>query len=97
MSITLKRYEDQVEFRADGAVPDRYHLDVRELILEGGSPYEIIMDCVAQITDTASLVVHAIFEPKPLIRQLRRMGLAVGIEQVGADHWAVTVQRPQPG
>lgn len=95
MPIVLKRFSDLVEFRPDAEAIETYHLDVRDLLLDGGSPYEIIMDCAAQIDDTNSLIVHAVFEPKPLVRQLQRMGLAVTVAQVEPDHWTITVQRPR--
>ena len=68
-----------------------FHLDVRELLESGGEPYVYIMDCVNQIGPGETLVVHALFEPKPLIAQVTRMGFRTRCERVDADHWALTI------
>ncbi|MBI3993689.1 MAG: DUF2249 domain-containing protein [Candidatus Lambdaproteobacteria bacterium] len=70
-----------------------YHLDVRELLDNGGEPYEVIMSCVLQIDADDRLVLHAPFEPKPLIRQLRGMGLQAHSARVDVDHWTLAVSR----
>ena len=70
-----------------------YHLDVRDLLENGGEPYEAIMSCVLQIDAGDLLVLHAPFEPKPLMRQLRGMGLQAGSARVGLDHWTLDISR----
>lgn len=67
------------------------HLDVRPLLESGGEPYREIMSCVQQMSTEDRLVVHAIFQPKPLIRQLERQGFLLTIEHVGPDHWTLQV------
>ena len=68
-----------------------FHLDVRELLEQGGEPYVAIMECVHQIGPGDALVVHALFEPKPLIVQMQRMGLAARSERMDAEHWTLTI------
>jgi N-dimethylarginine dimethylaminohydrolase len=70
---------------------DAYHMDVRELLEQGGEPYVHIMDCVNQIGPGEALVVHALFEPKPLVAQIGRMGLQATSERVDEDHWALRI------
>ena len=70
-----------------------YHLDVRELLDSGGEPYEIIMSCVLQIDAGDLLVLHAPFEPKPLMRQVRGMGLRARSARVDVDHWTLDISR----
>ena len=68
-----------------------FHVDVRALLEAGGEPYVYIMDCVNQIGAGETLVVHALFEPKPLEMQMTRMGFRIRSERVDADHWALTI------
>lgn len=68
-----------------------FHIDVRELLENGGEPYVQIMECVNQIGPGDVLVVHALFEPKPLVAQLTRMGFSTRSDRVDADHWALTI------
>lgn len=70
-----------------------FHLDVREMLEQGGEPYAAIMECVHQIANGDALVVHALFEPKPLVAMMRRMGLQPRTEKVEPDHWTLTVTR----
>jgi Uncharacterized conserved protein (DUF2249) len=71
----------------DGA----FHLDVRALLEQGGEPYVYIMDCANQVAPGDRLVVHALFEPRPLIAQVTRMGLAARSERIDAEHWALHI------
>ena len=68
-----------------------YHLDVRPLLEEGGRPYSHIMSCVGQIAKGDVLVIHAPFEPKPLVTQLGKRGLRTECRREGEDHWTLTV------
>ena len=68
-----------------------FHLDVRGLLADGGEPYVYIMDCVNQLGAQDTLVIHALFDPKPLIAQLTRMGLSALSARLDEDHWALTV------
>ena len=69
----------------------RSHLDVRELLSQGGEPYALIMECVSRLAAGQRLVVHAIMEPRPLLKQFERMGHAVAVNHAGPDHWEVEV------
>jgi uncharacterized protein (DUF2249 family) len=71
-----------------------YQLDVRELLLSGGEPYQAIMQCVNQLQGGEILYLHAIFEPAPLIRKLERRGFALQSEHVGPDHWRLLLRLP---
>jgi hypothetical protein len=71
-----------------------YHLDVRELLEEGGEPFVCIMDCVQQIAEGDTLVVHALFEPKPLVAHVERMGLQARCERIEPEHWTLTIRMP---
>ena len=70
-----------------------FHLDVRELLEQGGEPYVAIMDCVHQVAQGDELVVHALFEPRPLIAQVTRMGLACRSDRIDAEHWTLTISQ----
>lgn len=70
---------------------DTFHLDVRAFLEQGGEPYTLIMDCVSQIGPQDKLVVHALFEPGPLIAHLTGMGLVTHCERVEPEHWALHV------
>jgi uncharacterized protein (DUF2249 family) len=72
--------------------PDRFHLDVRSLLIEGGEPYAVIMECVRTLEPGDTLTVHAIMQPQPLLRQLTRMGLTFQTRHAGPDHWEVEIR-----
>jgi N-dimethylarginine dimethylaminohydrolase len=77
-----------LRFWSEGAT---YHLDVRALLEQGGEPYLHIMDCVNQVQPGETLVVHALFEPRPLIAQVARMGLHARSERLDAEHWTLII------
>lgn len=81
-----------VELCRDDQDPTIHHLDVRPLLEDGGEPYSVIMSCVGQLETGQTLIVHALFEPKPLMRQVERMGLVSESEHVGPDHWALRIR-----
>ena len=70
-----------------------YQLDVRELLADGGEPYEAIMTCVRQLQAGEKLQLHAIFEPVPLVRKLGRQGYRLAVDHAGTDHWILTIER----
>jgi len=70
-----------------------FHMDVRELIEAGGEPYTYIMEGINLIEGKNRLVVHALFEPLPLIRQVERMGLLSESQRESEDHWTLTIFR----
>ena len=69
------------------------HLDVRELLESGGEPYTYIMECIQQLRPGEVLALHALFEPKPLISQVRRVGYEVAPRREGEDHWIVEIRQ----
>jgi len=83
-----------VTLECDAQHAHMHHLDVRALLEAGGDPYHIIMGCVRQLTRGERLVIHALFEPQPLMAQLRRMGYTFAAEHIGVDHWGLTVAPP---
>ncbi len=90
----MNAYEPEeagVHFWIDDDDATRAHLDVREMLEDGGQPYGTIMECVQRISTGQRLVVHAIMKPQPLILQLGRMGYFTEVRHVGADHWEVEV------
>lgn len=87
--IELRDGHPMVRFWSEGAT---YHIDVRDLLENGGEPYVYIMDCVNQIGPGDTLVVHALFEPKPLIAQMTRMGLTAESTRVDAEHWTLSIR-----
>jgi Uncharacterized conserved protein (DUF2249) len=86
--IELRDPHPLVRTWSEGAT---FHIDVRELLEQGGEPYVYIMDCVNQIGPQERLVVHALFEPRPLIAQMARMGFAARSERIDAEHWALHI------
>lgn len=70
-----------------------FHLDVRPLLEAGIEPYPYIMDSVQQVAPGEALTVHALFEPLPLVRQVKRMGLAVECRRLEPEHWVVEISR----
>lgn len=83
--------EAGVHFWIDDEDATRAHLDVRELLAEGGEPYAIIMECVQMLTTGQRLVVHALMQPRPLLQQFARMGYFTEVRHAGPDHWEVEV------
>lgn len=84
--------DSRVRFWQDDDDPARSHLDVRELLQEGGEPYAIIMECVHGLQGGECLVLHAVMQPRPLLGQLGRMGYAHETRHVGADHWEIEIR-----
>ena len=91
MSISYEPEEAGVHFWVDDDDAALAHLDVRELLSEGGEPYAIIMECVQMLGTGQRLVVHALMQPRPLLQQLARMGYFTELRHPGADHWEVEV------
>lgn len=83
--------EAGVHFWVDDDDATRAHLDVRELLEDGGQPYSMIMECVHMLALGQRLIVHALMQPQPLILQLTRMGYFMEVRHVGTDHWELEV------
>jgi uncharacterized protein (DUF2249 family) len=86
--------DPRVRFWPDEADPQRAHLDVRELLEDGGEPYAIIMECVHRLASGDKLILHALMQPRPLMAQLTRMGYGLAIEHTGPDHWQLEIAAP---
>lgn len=87
--------DPRVSFWADEATPaTRAHLDVRELLEDGGEPYSIIMECVHILESGQTLSLHALMQPRPLMAQLARMGYGLDVRHVGTDHWILDIAAP---
>ena len=72
-----------------------FHLDVRPMLEEGGEPYPHIMELVGQLESGQAIVVHALFEPKPLIEVLKRMEKKVEANRVAEEHWELQIKNPE--
>lgn len=70
-----------------------YHLDVRQLLEMGGEPYSIIMSSLQKLMPGECLVLHAPFEPKPLMFQLERMNYSYELKKEGLDHCTLTIKK----
>jgi hypothetical protein len=88
--IGLKDDNPLIKFWSEGTT---YHLDVREFLENGGEPYAFIMECVQQVSPGDTLVVHALFEPKPLLGVVRKMGLTAEASRADVEHWHVEITR----
>jgi uncharacterized protein (DUF2249 family) len=86
--------DPRVRFWPDETAPNRAHLDVRELLEDGGQPYALIMECVHQLATGEKLVLHALMQPRPLMSQLSRMGYGLAVSHVGPDHWELEISAP---
>ncbi len=86
---------DDPRIRAWQDETGRRHLDVRELLLDGGEPYQHIMSAVNSLAPGETMTLHAIFEPVPLLRKLGRQGYGLASVHVGLDHWALDIRRPE--
>lgn len=68
--------------------PDRTHdVDVRELLRQGGEPFERIMGAASALPAGDVLRVRAIFEPVPLYSVLGARGFEHWTEQLGSEDW----------
>jgi len=86
--------DPRVRFWPDDADSSMAHLDVRELLEDGGQPYALIMECVHQLASGERLVLHALMQPRPLMSQLSRMGYDLDARHVGPDHWELEISAP---
>ncbi|UWU23992.1 MULTISPECIES: DUF2249 domain-containing protein [unclassified Rhizobium] len=64
-------------------------LDVRQILREGGLPFQLIMDTIASLEPDEGLRLLAIFEPLPLIRQLKQRGYIHTSRQIDDDDWEI--------
>ncbi|MDE2292968.1 MAG: DUF2249 domain-containing protein, partial [Elusimicrobia bacterium] len=69
--------------------PASHVLDVRADLLEGKEPFGAIMSAVRSVKKGQTLLLRAIFEPKPLYRVLGGFGFEHYAEQVAEQDWKV--------
>ncbi|OWV84651.1 DUF2249 domain-containing protein [Rhizobium sp. R693] len=71
-------------------------LDVRQVLRDGGMPFQLIMDTFASLDPGEGVRLHAIFEPVPLIRQLEQRGFAHVSRRVADDDWEIEFVPREP-
>jgi uncharacterized protein (DUF2249 family) len=64
-------------------------LDVRQILRDGGMPFQLIMDTFASLGPGEGVRLHATFEPVPLIRQLEQRGFEHVTKRVADDDWEI--------
>ncbi|APO78809.1 sulfurtransferase TusA-like protein (plasmid) [Rhizobium etli 8C-3] len=64
-------------------------LDVRQLLKDGGMPFQVIMETVESLHPDESLRLLVIFEPIPLIRQLSERGYRHCSTKLAQDDWEI--------
>jgi uncharacterized protein (DUF2249 family) len=64
-------------------------LDVRQILRDGGMPFQLIMDTFASLAPGEGVRLHAIFEPTPLIRQLSSRGFSSNSRRISDDDWEI--------
>ncbi|WP_087003672.1 DUF2249 domain-containing protein [Rhizobium sullae] len=64
-------------------------LDVRQLLKDGGMPFQVIMETVESLHPDESLRLLVIFEPVPLIRQLNERGYRHHSTKLAEDDWEI--------
>ncbi|AJD46127.1 DUF2249 domain-containing protein [Rhizobium sp. SEMIA 4085] len=64
-------------------------LDVRQLLKDGGMPFQVIMETVQSLHPDESLRLRVIFEPVPLIRQLSERGYSHRSTKLAEDNWEI--------
>ena len=68
-----------------------YHLDVHDLLIQGGEPYPHIMECLGQLARGETLILHTPFEPKPLAAHVEKMAMQARSQRVGSDLWETII------
>lgn len=64
-------------------------LDVRPILKEGGEPFSVIMDAVAELKPGQSLRLFATFKPIPLFQVLGSRGFTPSAREIGNGDWEV--------
>jgi len=64
-------------------------LDVRQILRDGGMPFQLIMDTVSSLDPGEGLRLHVIFQPVPLIRQLEQRGYSHVARKLSEDDWEI--------
>lgn len=79
--------------RPDWALRPDHELDVREDLRAGKEPFAKIIGAVAKVGKGQTLLLRAIFEPKPLYKVLALRGFSPWAERLGDGDWAVWLRR----
>ncbi len=64
-------------------------LDVRQILRDGGMPFQLIMDTVSSLDPGEGLRLRVILKPVPLIRQLELRGYSHVARQLADDDWEI--------
>ncbi len=70
-----------------------YHLDIRPILDAEEEPFSIIMEAVHQLSEKNKLIIHAYFEPLPLIKQLKLQNFSTLSTKIESDHWTLEITR----
>src|SRR5690606_27218966 len=65
-------------------------LDVRPYLRKKLEPFQLIMDTVKSLGPEDTFVLHATFNPTPLLGIMKMKGFAYKAEPLAKDHWRVT-------
>jgi uncharacterized protein (DUF2249 family) len=79
--------------RPEWAKKADHELDVREDLRAGREPFAAIIAAVAKVEKGQTLLLRAIFEPKPLYKVLALRGFSPWAEKLGEEDWAVWFRR----
>jgi hypothetical protein len=71
-------------------------LDVRPILEAGGEPFEEIMAAVKSLEPSDVFILHATFNPIPLLRVMERKGYNHNSEQAKKGHWIVRFWKDDP-
>ncbi|MBP1932705.1 DUF2249 domain-containing protein [Ammoniphilus resinae] len=68
-------------------------LDVRPILLAKQEPFQVIMETVEKLKPTDVFVMHATFNPTPLLNVMKSKGYANSVECKAEDHYVITFTR----
>ncbi len=67
------------------------HLDIGSLMASGLEPYPLIMDRLQRLDAEERIILHVPFEPKPLMKQLLRMGFKFDLKKEAKDQYLLEI------
>lgn len=65
-------------------------LDVRPILREKKEPFAQIMEAVSSLKPTDVFVLHATFNPVPLLSVMKGKGYDSEVKEVEAEHFIIT-------
>lgn len=68
-------------------------LDVREQLRNKQEPFQLIMGAVSTLKEDDIFVLHATFNPTPLLKVMESKGYENEVKQIEEDHFIVTFTR----